>query len=66
MKLKTVLCDQTRGAGCLRKHPLLHLAAVSLLAAQVIPNIAWAQVQPAPPLPVFWERSSLLPVPRLT
>src|SRR6185295_8363519 len=26
------------------------LAAVSLLAAHVIPNIAWAQVQPAPPL----------------
>jgi hypothetical protein len=32
------------------KHPLLHLASVSLMAAQVIPNIAWAQVQPAPPL----------------
>jgi hypothetical protein len=28
----------------------LHLAAISLLAAQVIPNIAWPQVQPAPPL----------------
>jgi hypothetical protein len=50
MKLETVLCDQTRGTGCFRKHPLLHLAAVSLLAAQVIPNIAWAQAQPAPPL----------------
>jgi hypothetical protein len=50
MTLKTVLCDQTRGTRCLRKHPLLHLAAVSLLAAQVIPNIAWAQVQPAQPL----------------
>jgi hypothetical protein len=50
MTLKTVLCDQTRGTGCLRKQPLLHLAAVSLLAAQVIPNIAWAQVEPAPPL----------------
>ncbi|HTB15725.1 MAG TPA: hypothetical protein VK752_29340 [Bryobacteraceae bacterium] len=34
----------------LKKHPLLHLAAVSFLAAQVVPNIAWAQVQPAPPL----------------
>jgi hypothetical protein len=32
------------------KHPLLHLASISLIAAQVIPNIAWAQVQPAPPL----------------
>jgi hypothetical protein len=50
MTLKTVLCDQTRSTGCLRKHPLLHLAVVSLLAAQVIPNIACAQVQPAPPL----------------
>ena len=28
----------------------LHLAAISLLAAQVIPNIVWAQAQPAPPL----------------
>jgi hypothetical protein len=50
MTLKIVSRDQTHGTGCLRKHPLLHLAAVSLLAAQVIPNIAWAQVQPAPPL----------------
>jgi hypothetical protein len=32
------------------KHPLLHFAAISLLAAQVIPNIASAQAQPAPPL----------------
>jgi hypothetical protein len=32
------------------KHPLLHLAAISLLAAQVISNIAWAQAQSAPPL----------------
>jgi len=39
MKLKAVLCDK-----------LLHLAAISLLAAQVIPDIARAQVQPAPPL----------------
>src|SRR6202790_3300234 len=29
---------------------LLHLAAISLLAAQVVPNIALAQAQPAPPL----------------
>src|ERR1700735_5605185 len=34
MKLKTVL----------------HLAVISLLGAQVIPNIAWAQAQPALPL----------------
>jgi hypothetical protein len=29
---------------------LLHLVAISLLAAQVIPDIGWAQAQPAPPL----------------
>ena len=39
MKLKAVLRDN-----------LLHLAAIFLLAAQVIPNIARAQAQPAPPL----------------
>jgi hypothetical protein len=39
MKLKAV-----------QKHPLLHLAAFSLLATQAIPNIALAQAQPAPPL----------------
>ena len=39
MKLKAVLRDNS-----------LHLAAIFLLAAQVIPNIAWAQAQPAPPL----------------
>src|SRR5580704_16282559 len=50
MKLKTVLCDKTRSTGYFQKHQLLHRAAISLLAAQVIPNIAWAQAQPAPPL----------------
>ena len=39
MKLKAVLRDKS-----------LHLAAIFLLAAQVIPNIARAQTQPAPPL----------------
>ena len=39
MKLKAVLHDKS-----------LHLAAIFLLAAQVIPNIARAQAQPAPPL----------------
>src|SRR5438552_2536918 len=39
MKLKAVLQDKS-----------LHLAAIFLLAAQVIPNIARAQAQPAPPL----------------
>src|SRR6267143_857483 len=39
MKLKAVLRDKS-----------LHLAAIFLLAPQVIPNIARAQAQPAPPL----------------
>jgi hypothetical protein len=39
MKLKAVLRDKS-----------LHLAAIFLLAAQVIPNIARAQAQPVPPL----------------
>jgi hypothetical protein len=39
MKLKAVLRDKS-----------LHLAAIFLLAAQVIPNIARAQAQPASPL----------------
>jgi hypothetical protein len=39
MKLKAVLRDKS-----------LHLAAIFLLAAQMIPNIARAQAQPAPPL----------------
>jgi hypothetical protein len=50
MKLKTVLCDKPRSASCFRKHPLLHFAAAVILAAQVIPNIALAQAEPAPPL----------------
>jgi hypothetical protein len=50
MKLKTVLCDKPRSASCFQKHPLLHLAAAVILAARVIPNIAWAQAPPAPPL----------------
>jgi hypothetical protein len=39
MKLKAVLRDKS-----------LHLAAIFLLGAQVVPNIARAQAQPAPPL----------------
>lgn len=66
MKLKTVLCDKTRSTGYFQKHQLLHLAAISLLAAQVIPNIAWAQVQPAPPLSGVLGRSSLSPAVRST
>jgi hypothetical protein len=33
-----------------KRHLLLHVAAVLILAAQVTPNISWAQAQPAPPL----------------
>src|ERR1700730_15767979 len=41
---------KSRTASVLKRHPLLHIAAVVMLAAQVIPNIAWAQAQAAPPL----------------
>src|SRR5580692_1297920 len=34
----------------LKKHPMLYGAAIVMLAARVIPNIALAQAQPAPPL----------------
>ena len=34
----------------LKTAPLWHFAAFSLLAAQAIPNVAWAQGKPAPPL----------------
>ena len=54
MKLKAVLRDKS-----------LHLAAIFLLAAQVVPNIARAQTQPRR-LPVFWEESSLFPAVRST
>lgn len=50
MKLKKVLGDNTGSARCFRKHPRLQFAAVVMLAARLIPNIAWAQAQPAPPL----------------
>lgn len=36
--------------GLVKRRPLLYAATVVMLAAQVIPNIAWAQGQPAPPL----------------
>jgi hypothetical protein len=38
------------GGSVVERHPLLPVAAVILLAAQLIPNIAWAQAQPAPPI----------------
>ena len=40
MKLKTVLCNKSRSTGCFQKHPLLHFAAISLLAAQVIRELS--------------------------
>src|ERR1700693_1080830 len=50
MKLKKMLGDNTGSARCFRKHPRLQFAAVVMLAAQLIPNTASAQAQPAPPL----------------
>ena len=55
MKLKAVLRDKS-----------LHLAALFLLAAQVIPNIAGPRRSQPRRLPVFWEKSSLLSTVRLT
>ena len=64
MKLKTVLRGKTRSAGCFRKHPLLHLAAISMLAAQGIPNIARPRRSQLRRFRVFWARSSRLPAVR--
>jgi hypothetical protein len=51
MKFTTLFyAVKSHRASVLKRHPLLHLAAISLLAGQVIPNTAWAQTQPAPPL----------------
>jgi hypothetical protein len=50
MKLKTVLFAKTHCACALKRHPLLHVAAISFLAAQAIPSIASAQVEAAPPI----------------
>jgi hypothetical protein len=51
MKFTTLLyAVKARSASVLKRHPLPPVAAVVMLAAQVIPNIAWAQAQPAPPL----------------
>jgi hypothetical protein len=41
---------KARTEGVSNRYPLLHLAALPLLGALVIPIIAWAQAQPAPPL----------------
>jgi hypothetical protein len=37
-------------ASVFKRHPLLHVAAVVMLAALATSNLAWAQAQPAPPL----------------
>src|SRR5580693_5537128 len=51
MKFTTLFyAVKARSESVLKRHPLLHVAAVVMLAAPVIPNIAWAQAQPAPPL----------------
>src|SRR5450755_1447060 len=41
---------KARSASVLKRYPLLRVAAVVILAGQVIPNIASAQPQPDPPL----------------
>jgi hypothetical protein len=51
MKFTTLFyAVKARSASVLKRHPLLHVAAVVIVAAQVTPDIAWAQTQPAPPL----------------
>jgi hypothetical protein len=51
MKITTLFyAVKVCGTSVLKRHPLLQVAAMSILAAVVIPNIAWPQAQPAPPL----------------
>jgi len=51
MKVTTLFyAVKARSASVLKRDPLLHLAAIPLLAALVIPIFVWAQAQPAPPL----------------
>jgi hypothetical protein len=39
-----------RSASVAKRHPILHAATAVILAAHAIPNMAWAQPQPAPPI----------------
>jgi hypothetical protein len=41
---------KARNRNVLKRQPLLHLAAIPLMGVLLIPIIAWAQTQPAPPL----------------
>src|SRR5579864_3999119 len=51
MKVTTLFyAVKARSASVLKRDPLLHLAAIPLLAALVIPIFVWAQAQAAPPL----------------
>jgi hypothetical protein len=51
MKFTTLFyAVKARNASVQKRHRLLHVAAVVMLAVQLIPNTAWAQAQPAPPL----------------
>jgi hypothetical protein len=51
MKITTMsYALKARRATALKKHPRLHVAAALMMTAQVIPNVVWAQAQPAPPL----------------
>src|SRR5579864_4904315 len=51
MRFPTVFYNvNARTASVSKRYPLLHLSALPVLAALIIPIIAWAQAQPAPPL----------------
>jgi len=51
MKFTTLFyAVKARSASVAKRHPLLHAATAVMLAAQAIPNMAWAQPQPAPPI----------------
>jgi hypothetical protein len=51
LKLTTMFyAIKARSASALERRPLLPVAAISFLAAMIIPFIAWAQAQPASPL----------------
>jgi len=51
MRFPTVFYDvNARTTSVSRRYPLLHLSALPVLAALIIPFIAWAQAQPVPPL----------------
>jgi hypothetical protein len=50
MNFPTFLAVEARSTSVSEKQPLLHLAALPLLGALLIPIIVWAQAQPAQPI----------------